>query len=58
MQYVNFFIGVGHEAECDKEKRNSLRKDSSSPIKVLRDAELLGVGRRRPHYVTENYAYT
>ena len=56
MKDVYLFIWVGHEAERHEEERDSLRKDSSSPIKVLCDAQLLGIGRCRPDYVTDNNA--
>ena len=43
MQDVNLFIRVGHETERYEEERDSLRENSSSPIKVLRDAQLLSI---------------
>ena len=46
MQDVYLFIWVGHEAKRYEEECDSLRKDSPSPIKVLCDAQLLGIGRR------------
>ena len=42
-QDVYLFIRVGHETERYEEKCDSLRENSSSPIKVLRDAQLLSI---------------
>ena len=56
MQDVYLFIWVGHEAESHEEERDSLSKNSSSPIKVLSDAQLLSISSCRSYYVTDNNA--